>query len=62
MLLLEYDNSYWKRDHEMFNLLLDLVRKFPDNGKYINRLNACKYKKSALATPQLTKLRKWIDD
>lgn len=62
MLLLEYDNVYWKRDHEMFNLLLDLVRKFPDNGKYINRLNSCKYKKSALATPQLTKLRKWIDD
>ena len=40
MLLLEYQNPYWKDNPEFFLELLALVQEHPRNGSYVHRLNA----------------------
>ena len=61
MLLLEYQNPYWKDNPKFFLELLDLVKTYYYNGSYVHRLKANGKKRHPNIIPPYKHLRLWIE-
>lgn len=61
MLLIDYQNPYWKDNPRYFLELAELVKKYPRNGSYVRRLKANGKKREPCNVPKYKHLRIWIE-
>ena len=61
MLLIGYQNPYWKDNPRYFLELAELVKKYPRNGSYVRRLKANGKKHEPCNVPKYKHLRIWIE-